>query len=131
MASSTSKPSTILSDMELTFAEGKYPVRPVGFRVLVQLPDTMHLIGNLVIPFSATKTQNELGIVGKIVAMGAVSFSDAAKYAEGEVSVGDIISFGKYVGTKIELHDGREFRLIDDDEVMSVDVDLTLLKRAT
>lgn len=57
---------------------------------------------------------------GKVVAVGAGKRDDKGVRIEPDVKVGDIVLYGKYAGTDVELH-SEKYKMIKEDEVLAVE----------
>jgi len=71
--------------------------------------------GGIVIPDSAT----EKPVRGKIVAVGNGKVSDKGDVRPLDVSVGDVVLFGKFAGTEIKV-DGEELLVMREDDLVAV-----------
>ena len=107
-----------LTDDEL---EQQLP-RPVGYRVLIALPEIEKTYGNT----SVLKTDKEIhhdyimSIMGLVVDMGDGAYKDKERFPDGAwCKEGDFVIFRSYSGTRFKLR-GEEFRLINDDTVEAV-----------
>ena len=90
-------------------------IRPLNDRVLVKrdLKSTT-TAGGIYIPSSVDKPIKGVVIdvgTGKVLADGTVSLM--------EVTVGDIVLFGKTSGTEVEV-DGEEFLILREEEIMAI-----------
>ena len=96
--------------------------KPVGYRVLVALPDIDDYYQNT----SLLKTDNEkhreyiMSIMGVVIDMGADAYSDKERFPEGPwCKQGDYVMFRMNTGTRFKVN-GKEFRLMNDDSVEAV-----------
>jgi len=96
--------------------------KPVGYRVLVALPDIDDYYQNT----SLLKTDNEkhreyiMSIMGVVIDMGADAYSDKERFPEGPwCEQGDYVMFRMNTGTRFKVN-GKEFRLMNDDSVEAV-----------
>jgi len=96
--------------------------KPVGYRVLVALPDIDDYYQNT----SLLKTDNEkhreyiMSIMGVVIDMGSDAYSDKERFPEGPwCKQGDYVMFRMNTGTRFKVN-GKEFRLMNDDSVEAV-----------
>jgi co-chaperonin GroES (HSP10) len=96
--------------------------KPVGYRVLVALPD----IENYYKGSSLLKTDTEkhreyiLSIMGIVIDMGNDAYSDKERVPEGPwCKPGDYVMFRMNTGTRFKVN-GKEFRLMNDDSIEAV-----------
>nr|ASN63422.1 co-chaperonin GroES [uncultured virus] len=96
--------------------------KPVGYRVLVALPD----IENYYKGSSLLKTDTEkhreyiLSIMGIVIDMGNDAYSDKERFPEGPwCKPGDYVMFRMNTGTRFKVN-GKEFRLMNDDSIEAV-----------
>ena len=84
-------------------------LKPTGSRVLVKIKDVESATkGGIVLVESAQDKPH----TGEILALG----SDQYNFV---VQVGDLITFGKFAGVKIE-HQGEEFLLIKEQDILAI-----------
>jgi len=96
--------------------------KPVGYRVLVALPD----IENYYKGSSLLKTDTEkhreyiMSIMGIVIDMGDGAYSDKERFPEGPwCKPGDYVMFRMNTGTRFKVN-GKEFRLMNDDSIEAV-----------
>ena len=91
---------------------------PKGWRILcalVEVGDTYS--SGLIKPESVVKTEEITSPVLFVVKMGPDCYNDTDKFPEGPwCKQGDFVITRPYSGTRIMIH-GKEFRLINDDQV--------------
>lgn len=95
--------------------------QPTGWRILLGMPEpeeeTKH---GIIIPKMVQDNEKILTFMGKVVLMGPLCYQrDDMKHAEPWCKIGDTVLLSKYAGTKM-IVDGREYRLLNDDEVQAV-----------
>ena len=117
-----------LTDDEL---EQQLP-RPVGYRVLIALPEIEKTYGNT----SVLKTDKEIhhdyimSIMGLVVDMGDGAYKDKERFPDGAwCKEGDFVMFRANSGTRFKVA-GKEYRLLNDDSIEAVIADPTGIKRA-
>ncbi len=91
-------------------------VRPLHDRIIVQrIEEGEQKIGGIIIPDSAKEKPQQ----GKVFAVGSGKVKDDGKRIPLDVKAGDTILFGKYSGQEIK-HDGQEYLIMREDEVLAV-----------
>lgn len=107
--------------------EAKIP-RPVGYKILCMVeerPDTFE--GTQIAKAEQTKTLEEHAMqIARVIDMGPDCYKHE-KYKSGPwCEIGDFILLDRYGGTKFRIGK-RIFRLVDDDSVLAVVDDATLM----
>jgi|TARA_B100001094_G_C18112949_1_gene762303 co-chaperonin GroES (HSP10) len=117
-----------LTDNEL---EQQLP-RPVGYRVLIALPEIEKTYGNT----SVLKTDKEvhhdyiMSIMGLVVDMGDGAYGDKERFPDGAwCKQGDFVMFRANSGTRFKVA-GKEYRLLNDDSIEAVVTDPRGITRA-
>tara|TARA_A100001011_G_scaffold230732_1_gene238815 strand:- start:490 stop:861 length:372 start_codon:yes stop_codon:yes gene_type:complete len=117
-----------LTDNEL---EQQLP-RPVGYRVLIALPEIEKTYGNT----SVLKTDKEvhhdyiMSIMGLVVDMGSGAYGDKERFPDGAwCKEGDFVMFRANSGTRFKVA-GKEYRLLNDDSIEAVVSDPRGITRA-
>ncbi len=86
-------------------------IRPLGTRVVVKVQEAeTKTKSGIFIPDSA----KEKPLRGEVMAVGNGTKDEAM-----ELKVGDVVLYGKYAGTKIEL-DGGEYLIMTQSDVLAV-----------
>lgn len=89
----------------------KLSVKPLGNRVLVEpAPAEQKTVSGIIIPDSAQEKPQR----GKVVAAGK-----GKKDEEMEVKVGDMVLYGKYSGTEINL-DGKNYLIMSQSDILAI-----------
>jgi co-chaperonin GroES (HSP10) len=106
--------------------------RPVGYRVLVALPnidDTFE--GSDLIKANTTKHHEHImSIIGIVLDMGAEAYGDKERFPSGPwCKQGDYVMFRANTGTRFTV-DGQEYRLMNDDSIEAVVTDPRGVQRA-
>ena len=119
---------TVLTDKEI---DAQLP-RPVGYRVLVALPqqkDTYE--GSNILKTDATKRHDHImSIMGLVMDMGDQAYADKERFPTGAwCKQGDYVMFRANTGTRFTVN-GLEYRLMNDDSIEAVIADPTGIKRA-
>jgi|TARA_R110002126_G_scaffold70186_1_gene176808 co-chaperonin GroES (HSP10) len=106
--------------------------KPVGYRVLIALPNIEETFGESKI-VKATSTVREeyiLSTVGCVLDMGAEAYSDKDRFPTGPwCKVGDYVMFRANTGTRFKVG-GQEYRLMNDDSIEAVVDDPRAVSRA-
>jgi chaperonin GroES len=90
-------------------------IRPLHDRIIVQrVEGSESHAGSIVIPDSAKEKPQQ----GKVIAAGNGRYTDEGTRVPLDVSVGDLILFGKYSGQEIKL-DGEDYLVMREDEVLA------------
>jgi len=107
--------------------------QPVGYRVLVQLPEVKETYGDSGIIKSTQDQKHEqiLSISGEVIAMGQSAYADEDRFPTGAwCEVGDHVIFRANTGTRFKVR-GVEYRLMNDDSIEAVVADPRELTRAS
>lgn len=91
-------------------------VRPLGSKVLIkrdEAPETTE--GGIIIP----DTANEKPLEGEVVAVGSGKVLENGKTQKLTVKKGDIVFFGPYSGTEIQL-EGDDYLIVDENEIIAI-----------
>lgn len=91
-------------------------VRPIGDRVIVRMisPEETRK-GGIIIPDTAKERPME----GVVVAVGLGKTSDSGERIEMDVKIDDIVLFGKYAGTVVQL-DRIDYLMLFSDDIMAI-----------
>lgn len=90
--------------------------RPLNDRVLVKRLDSEEkTAGGLFIPESAKEKPSQ----AKVIAVGSGRLLNDGTRAPLEVKEGDIVLFGKYVGTEVK-HGGEEYLVLREEDILAV-----------
>ena len=89
-----------------------------GYHVLVRPVSVKSITkGGIYIPDSTKDDMSYLTTVGKVVALGDLAYLDKEKFPAGAwCKVGDHVSYGKHIGTKL-FYKGVRFILLFDDQI--------------
>lgn len=91
-------------------------IRPLFDRVLVERQEEPSKTrGGLFLPESA----KEKPMQGKILAVGQGRVADDGKVTPLQVQVGDIVAFGKYAGTEIQI-DGEDRLILKEEDILGI-----------
>lgn len=75
--------------------------------------------GGIVFADETLDHQKTLSMVGQIVDMGPRAFTDD-RFQGSECKIGDWVVYATYTGKKISMRDGREFLIMNDDNILGV-----------
>lgn len=124
----TDQVQTAATDDEV---EARLP-KPVGYRLLIALPQIEETIGEMGI-LKARQTVREeriMSTVGLVLDMGEQAYTDKTRFPNGPwCKVGDYVVFAAYTGTRVNV-DGVEYRLMNDDSIEAVVTDPRGVSRA-
>ena len=98
---------------------------PVGYRVLVALPQVEETFGDTgLIKSTTTKSQEHImSIIGLVLDMGEQAYSDEERFPTGPwCKAGDYVMFRMNTGTRFRVG-GVEYRLMNDDSIEAVVTD--------
>ncbi len=105
---------------------------PRGFKVLIEKPKPKEKTdGGILLPDQAIDAENYLSICAKVVSVGPLAFKDreTGKYwATGPwATPGEWVIVPKFTQFRMEIDD-KEYRFINDDEIIAVVEDPTVIK---
>ena len=91
-------------------------IRPLHDRVIIRrMEEEKTSPGGIVIPDSAT----EKPVKGEVLAVGKGKIADSGDVRPLDVKVGDIILFGKYSGTEVNV-DGEDLLVMREDDITAI-----------
>jgi len=90
-------------------------LRPLDDRVIVQPNEAEETTaGGIVLPDSAREKPQR----GTVVAVGPGKLLDSGNRGELSVAVGDVVIYGKYGGSEIEI-DGEEMKILRESDILA------------
>jgi co-chaperonin GroES (HSP10) len=95
---------------------------PKGWKVLCAVPEVEDTFGSsgLLKPESIAKIDEHSTTVLFVLKLGSEAYKDEVKFSTGPwCKEGDFVLVRAYSGTRFKIH-GREFRLINDDQVEAI-----------
>ena len=94
---------------------------PKGYRILIALPSPEDKTsGGIYKTETELHTEEIATVVGFVLKMGEDCYDDKKKFPSGAwCKEGDWIVFRAFTGTRLKIH-GKEFRIINDDNVEAV-----------
>jgi len=97
-------------------SKSKTIVRPLDDRILIRPSEAESKTANgIFLPEGA----KEKPMTGKVLAVGPGKLSDSGNRGAVSVKKGDVIVYGKYAGTEIEV-DGEELVILRESELLGV-----------
>lgn len=91
-------------------------LKPLEDRVVVKPNEAeTKTTGGIVIPDSA----KEKPLMGKVIAVGPGKMLDTGKTAGMSVKKNDVVLFGKYGGSDVEV-DGTEYKILHESEILGI-----------
>ena len=91
-------------------------IRPLADKVLVErLEADSVTAGGIVLPESA----KEKPLMGDVVAVGDGKLLDSGARGEMSVKKGDVVLYGKYGGSEVEV-DGVEYKILRESELLGI-----------
>jgi len=96
--------------------------KPTGWKILCAIPEVEDKFSgtDVLKPESIAKIEEHSTTVLFVVATGPDAYKDDKKFPQGAWSKeGDFVLVRAYSGTRFKIH-GREFRLLNDDQVEAV-----------
>ena len=91
-------------------------IRPLQDRVIVKrIEEEEKSKGGIIIPDTAKEKPQE----GKVVAVGKGKVNDDGKITPLDVKVNDLVLFGKYSGSEINI-DGEEHLIMREEDILGV-----------
>ena len=124
----TLAPEEMLTPEEI---EAQLP-KPVGYRVLVALPQVEETFGETGLLKSTTTMNQEhiMSIIGLVLDMGDQAYSDEDRFLSGPwCKAGDYVMFRMNTGTRFKVG-GVEYRLMNDDSIEAIVADPRGITRA-
>ena len=121
-------PEEMLTPEEI---EAQLP-KPVGYRVLVALPQVEETFGDTGLVKSSTTINQEhiMSIIGLVLDMGEQAYSDEERFPTGPwCKPGDYVMFRMNTGTRFKVG-GVEYRLMNDDSIEALVADPRGITRA-
>ncbi|XZE52690.1 co-chaperone GroES [Planctomycetaceae bacterium SH139] len=93
----------------------KISIRPLDDRVVVQPAEAEETTaGGIVLPDSAREKPQR----GTIMAVGPGKMLDSGNRGELTVAVGDVVIYGRYGGSEIEV-DGQEMKILRESDILA------------
>ncbi len=93
----------------------KMKITPLGDRVIVEAMQAETSKSGIIIPDTAKEKPQQ----GKVVAVGAGRLSDNGDRVKPEVKEGDVVLFGKYSGTEIEV-ESKDLLILRETDILAI-----------
>ena len=90
-------------------------IKPLADRVIVKPMEKETMKGGIIIP----DTAKEKPMQGTIVAVGPGQVSDNGERVAPEVKKGDVVLYGKYSGTEVNV-DGVDYLILRESDVLAI-----------
>ena len=90
-------------------------IKPLADRVIVAPMEKETMKGGIIIPDTAKEKPQQ----GKIVAVGPGTVSDTGVRVAPEVKKGDIVLYGKYAGTEVNVDD-KDYLILRESDVLAI-----------
>ncbi|MBI5834599.1 MAG: co-chaperone GroES [Armatimonadetes bacterium] len=91
-------------------------LKPLGDRVVVEPKELKEVVqGGIVLPESAKEKPTE----GVVVEVGPGELLESGERVPMPVKVGDVVIYGKWAGTDIEI-DGKDVKILSVSDIMAV-----------
>ena len=90
-------------------------IKPLADRVIVKPSEKETMKGGIIIP----DTAKEKPMQGTIVAVGPGQISDSGERVAPEVKKGDVVLYGKYSGTEVNV-DGVDYLILRESDVLAI-----------
>ena len=90
-------------------------IHPLGDRVIVEALQQDKSKSGIIIPDTAKEKPQQ----GKVVAVGPGRLSENGERLKPEVKEGDVVLFGKYSGTEIEVDD-KDLLILRESDILAV-----------
>ncbi len=92
-----------------------FNVKPLADRVIVAPMEKETMKGGIIIPDTVKEKPQQ----GKIVAVGPGAVNDAGERVKPEVKKGDVVLYGKYAGTEVNV-DGKDYLILRESDVLAI-----------
>lgn len=76
--------------------------------------------GGILLSRDVVENSKWLTVCGRVVQMGEKAFSLEKLQDRNNPKVGDWVIYGKYAGQRIQMRDGQEYVIMNDDEILGV-----------
>ncbi len=123
-------PDALELQVEEAEERGKQLPAPVGYKLLLILPEQGDKYESGIVKADSTRYADEVAsVVAFVAAMGPDCYQDSKKFPNGPwCKQGDFVIIRPYGGVRIVVH-GKEMRLVNDDSIEAVVDDPRGIKR--
>ena len=118
------KPTEVPPEAETPEEKATLLPEPAGYRLLCMVPDVSEKIAgtelDLLKPSDMVRSEEHSTTVLFVMRVGPDAFKDPAKFPNGAwCKTGDFVIVRAYAGTRFKIY-GKEFRIINDDQVEAI-----------
>jgi co-chaperonin GroES (HSP10) len=116
-------------DKEAIFEKAKQLPDPVGYKMLLILPEQSETYESGILKSDQTRYADEVAsVVGFVAKQGPDCYKDKNRFSVPWCNVGDFVIIRPYTGTRVVVH-GKEMRFVNDDGIEGVVQDPRGIKR--
>ncbi len=109
------------TDFEPPEEEINAPIpQPILWRIVIRPLESQKKVGDIVMTEKTQEDQQYITVVGQVVAMGEQAYKSPKLQDSNNPTLGSWVLYPTNAGQRIELQDGRNFILCNDDAVMAV-----------
>ena len=90
-------------------------LKPLADRVIVAPMEKEAMKGGIIIPDTAKEKPQQ----GKIIAVGPGQIKDTGERVAPEVKKGDLVLYGKYAGTEVNV-DGHDYLILRESDILAI-----------
>ncbi len=90
-------------------------IKPLADRVIIAPMEQESMKGGIIIPDTAKEKPQQ----GKVVAVGPGQISDNGDRVASELKKGDVVLYGKYSGTEVNVND-KDFLILRESDVLAI-----------
>ena len=90
-------------------------IKPLADRVIVKAAEKETMKGGIIIPDTVKEKPQQ----GTIIAVGPGQISDSGERVKPEVKKGDVVLYGKYSGTEVNV-DGVDYLILRESDVLAI-----------
>jgi len=90
-------------------------IKPLADRVIIATMEQESMKGGIIIPDTAKEKPQQ----GKVVAVGPGQISDNGDRVASELKKGDVVLYGKYSGTEVNVND-KDFLILRESDVLAI-----------
>ena len=93
-------------------------IKPLGNRILVKRSEAKTSRGGILLPESSKEKPKQ----GQVIAVGSGKVDELGHIEKMHVKVGDLVLFGSYSGTQVQLENQNDdtYLIMSEDEVLAV-----------
>jgi len=112
----------------------KLPFRAVGWRIIVEPFKAAETEGVIALPKETVAVQKVNEYRGTVVSVGPLAYQDPVKFQPtghanpGWCNVGDVVAYDSRGGKRMFAADGREYRVMNDEDIIARITDPAAMK---